>query len=517
MGNDGIRLYRWQRAVQRVVLVVVVLVAGTGVAFAQGRAAVPDDAAQSKARELLQELYGKEFESAQASAQKTALAKKMLGQAAETKGDPASHFVLLRVAKDVAVLAGDVETALGAVNRIAAIYDVDAMEMKEETFHAVASAARISSQFKAIAQQALPLIEEAVALDEYEKADRFGESGSSLARRAREYVLLKQIVERRKEVGELAQAYAEARKAQELLEENPTEPDANLTVGRYLCLVKGEWAKGVPMLALGGDAQLKAVARKELMGAASADEKVALGDQWWELAQVQQGDVRKSMMLRAGSWYQAAQEGISGLIKIKIDRRLEEIATIGAVELPSDFRQQVFKFDDEAFTAKYWLWNDQWTMADEGGKAPSGPQSFLRTRHGYKGDLSIDMDFSFGQAKFSNTGGCWITVWGQKLVISNDWRPLTARINVHREGDQIVFVHNGQQSRIPVERSVWSKPTIIEVHWRSRTSHFRRIEIKAQSVVGTVTKTTRSRTWSTWLASMLTSLSPMRETHHWRI
>jgi len=93
------------------------------------------------------------------------------------------------------------------------------------------------------------------------------------------------------------------------------------------------------------------------------------------------------------------------------------------------------------------------------------------------------MDFSFGRAPNSKTGGCWITVWGQKLVISNTWRRLTARIRIHREGDEIVFVHNGQEKRIPVEPSVWSKPTVIDVHWRSRTSHFRRIEIKAQTVV----------------------------------
>ena len=93
------------------------------------------------------------------------------------------------------------------------------------------------------------------------------------------------------------------------------------------------------------------------------------------------------------------------------------------------------------------------------------------------------MDFSFGGARFSNTGGCWITVWGQKLVISNTYRRLTARIHIHREGDEIVFVHNGEESRIPVEPSVWSKPTIIDIHWQSRTSHFRRIEIKAETVV----------------------------------
>lgn len=189
------------------------------------------------------------------------------------------------------------------------------------------------------------------------------------------------------------------------------------------------------------------------------------------------------MMLRAGSWYRSAQARVSGLVKVKIDRRLEEIGIEEIPELPRRVAQPVFRFDDESLTAQYWLWNGEWEMGEDGGKAPRSPGSFLRTRYAYQGDLSIDMDFSFGQARFRNTGGCWITVWGKKLVISNRWQRLTARVHIHREGDEIVFVRNGQEERIPVESDVWSKPTVIEIRWRSRTSHFRRIEIKAQTAV----------------------------------
>ncbi len=341
----------------------------------------------------------------------------------------------------------------------------------------------MTSQFKTIAGQTLALIEQAVALDDYAKAGEFAELGTALARRARDYGLVKQIVQRRKEVEGFAEAYAEAQKGRKVLGKSPTDPDANLAVGRYLCLVKGEWEKGVPMLALGRDAELKALAVKELEGAKSVDEEVALGDGWWELAQAEQGAVRKSMMLRAGSWYRSAQARVSGLVKVKIDRRIEEIGVGEIPELQRSVRQPVFTFDDESLTAEYWLWNGEWEMGKDGGKAPKGPKSFLRTRYAYRGDLSIDMDFSFGQATYSNTGHCWITVWGKKLVISNTWRGLSARVQIHREGDEIVFVHNAEEQRIPVEPDVWSKPTVIEIRWRSRTSHFRRIEIKAQTMV----------------------------------
>ena len=60
----------------------------------------------------------------------------------------------------------------------------------------------------------------------------------------------------------------EYRDALVVLENDPTNPAANLAAGRHLCLVQGDWDRGLPMLALGSDAELKAAATKDLAGAA---------------------------------------------------------------------------------------------------------------------------------------------------------------------------------------------------------------------------------------------------------
>ncbi len=93
------------------------------------------------------------------------------------------------------------------------------------------------------------------------------------------------------------------------------------------------------------------------------------------------------------------------------------------------------------------------------------------------------MEFGFGQAAFTNTGGCWITMWGKQLTISMEWHGLNAKVHIHREGNEIVYVLNGKEQRIAVEPQVGSQPTIIDLFWRSRTSHFRRIEITADRLV----------------------------------
>ena len=73
------------------------------------------------------------------------------------------------------------------------------------------------------------------------------------------------------------------------MEAKPTDPEANLIVGRYKCFVKGDWDTGLLMLALGTDPALATLAVKELEGAKSPDEQVKLGDSWWALADKQDG------------------------------------------------------------------------------------------------------------------------------------------------------------------------------------------------------------------------------------
>ena len=114
------------------------------------------------------------------------------------------------------------------------------------------------------------------------------------------------------------------------MDDNPTEPAANLAAGCYLCFVKGNWNRGVAMLALGSDEPLKAVALMELRGAASADEQAAIGDAWWDVAEARQGDERDTLRLRAGFWYRQAEPMVAGgLVGLKIKQRLEAIAKLG--------------------------------------------------------------------------------------------------------------------------------------------------------------------------------------------
>ena len=127
------------------------------------------------------------------------------------------------------------------------------------------------------------------------------------------------------------------RKALNVLENKPTDPAANLAAGRHLCFVKGNWVRGVPMLALGSDAALKAAAIKDLPGADSADQQAAIGDASWDVAETKQGQERDTLQLRrilvstsraelAGEFRAEGKQRLEELAKAGLSSRLDEIA-----------------------------------------------------------------------------------------------------------------------------------------------------------------------------------------------
>ena len=85
-------------------------------------------------------------------------------------------------------------------------------------------------------------------------------------------------------------------------------------MGRHLCFTKGDWANGLPMLALGSDVALKALAAADLQGAATSEGQVKLGDAWWKVAKQ-----------RAIYWYARAESGAdSQLQKDTLEKRIKE-------------------------------------------------------------------------------------------------------------------------------------------------------------------------------------------------
>jgi hypothetical protein len=287
---------------------------------------VPDKEAQAKVLKVIKDLYKVDY-AKRKPREILELAAKLIQEAAETKDDPTARFVLLREARDLAAQAGSAATCLQAIDELAKEYDIDALGMKAEWLATTATFATpaVSSS---LAETCLALVEEAVAADHYELALRLVSVAVDAARKARSPTLSSKAEARRKEVQALQKEFDEVKEARAKLRETPDDPDASLALGKYLCLVKGDWKKGLPLLAQGSDKALKAVAEQERDNPGGADAQVRIGDRWWDLAGKATGRTKAQLQTRAVHWYEQAAPELKGLAKARVEKRLQEATAL---------------------------------------------------------------------------------------------------------------------------------------------------------------------------------------------
>lgn len=284
----------------------------------------PTVADEDIAAKQVRDVYGEEYAKAKDAESKAKFAAKLLQEARDSADEPAARYVMMKVARDIAAQLGDIEAALQTVDEIAETYQVDRVKMKREILEKAGKVARQPAQSRTIAEHALAVLDDAVRGEDFEAARQLGTLAAAEAHKVHDAGLVAEVQSHLKDLDKLATEYAGVKAANEALEKNPTDPQANLAVGKYLCFVKGDWEQGVPMLALCGDAALKAAAEKDIAADKDPKAKLAAADAWWELSEKEEGLVRQQLQQRAVAWYRQAQSLATGLAAVKIERRIHE-------------------------------------------------------------------------------------------------------------------------------------------------------------------------------------------------
>ena len=261
------------------------------------------------------------MEDAKDPAAKIAVAQRLLEEGRKSTKDRAQQFTLLRRASEVASSAGETDLVLEAVDAIAtAGFKIDPYQVKARLLKRLVeqNASATADQHAAISAACVRFVESAAAngaidaavevlnteskslaepsrraqgaaraataaanhartpADRTEKAKKAEEAQSEAdALKAAQAAL----VDCGKGIQQARRDFDAVRAAEDRLAANPDDADACLVVGRWYCFSRGDWEKGLNLLAKGSDASLKSVAAAEV-GAkpTTADEKVALGD-----------------------------------------------------------------------------------------------------------------------------------------------------------------------------------------------------------------------------------------------
>ena len=205
-------------------------------------------------------MFKTEIQQAKTSADKVALAKRLLAQALDQTGDTAGQYVLMLGAKDLAATARDAQTAFQVVDQMAGVFEVDRFAMKTDILKDWAKEARTPEARKWVVEQMLAVGDEAVDAGSLEAAKELGTLATSKSGGLRDKNLTLELKAYRQRFIEAGKEIEELQEARAALAKDPKDPKASLVLGQYLCFSKGDWEKGLPLLAQGSDASLKGLA-----------------------------------------------------------------------------------------------------------------------------------------------------------------------------------------------------------------------------------------------------------------
>jgi hypothetical protein len=288
------------------------------------RLPVPDAAAQLKAEKTIKDVFKAEY-AKKKIADQVDLASTLLKQADETSDDPVSRFVLLRESRDLAAKAGDAALAVKAVDELTRLYDLPAVKSRLETLELLDKSISTVAASKPVFELAMPAAEEAIVADDYESALRFLRVAQSAAGKSKVAASIAASNARVKDVEKLKVEFEKTKTDRDTLKINPDDAAAAERVGRFLCLFKGDWNTGLPLLAKAKDTKLAVLAMKDLENPEKAAARIELADAWYDFAATLDKASQSEAQLRAERWYKEALAELSGLTKTRVEKRIDEI------------------------------------------------------------------------------------------------------------------------------------------------------------------------------------------------
>jgi WD40 repeat protein len=327
------------------------------------RLAPPDREAVKVAEGQLREAYAADYEKRKPE-DRLALANKLLQAGKAKEEQPSVRFAALREASDLAADLHQVAVSLEAIDALGQAFEVDVAALDLEALTRARKVTRSPAQFRALADAALQAADKAAAADQYSGAIQLLTIANEVAFRTVNIPLQTTVRLRKERFDHLAKEYPEVEQAAGKLLKDPDAADANLLVGRFRCLEKEEWERGLPFLAKGSDVGLAEAAKKDLAVPTDPQQQLEAANLWWALAE--KDTAKAALQRRARLWYWHAWPGLAGLDKTRVARRLE--ITIGTRQLLPGLVTELH--NDEALTSKVKTRIDYQINANWGFGAP---------------------------------------------------------------------------------------------------------------------------------------------------
>ncbi len=286
---------------------------------------VPDQAALREAEQLIGQVFGEEVKLARFAPEKKALAEKLMESSSTVTEGPAVEFVLLKMAQVQATAARDYATVLKANEELERRFDYDGAESTSEALAAISRSLRGTVERKGMVLRAIPLVQQCFAQDRIASALKYSTFCQAAGRLCGDPAIAQRTAAMHDQLQAIESELPAVQQALEALRDSPDLGSQNLTIGRYHCFTRGSWETGLPYLAKCDDPVLRSLAERDLAGGGGGDGWTAQGDGWWDYAEMQPPAIRNACRRRAAYWYTEAAATLSGLMKDRVEKRVQQV------------------------------------------------------------------------------------------------------------------------------------------------------------------------------------------------
>lgn len=283
---------------------------------------------RSKALLELKRAFKDSYAAGSADARRKTASALLAHYAAKKAKTPVDAYVVLDQARDQSTLGADLDGAFEAIDVLDRRFAVDGRALRLAAIEAVVPKARADERaatLELVARFASENVH-AGALDVASKALKLAQALVETSKDASLAALLEPVLAKLRDVRALADAEAE-------LAKDPKNPAANLAAGTLLCFERGEFDRGLRMLALAPPGPLRALAEADLASPAKHAEQTRLAQRWLEDARARSAGfhaLRRARRWAALAWSTATADELG-----PSRRALEEICVALAAEPPS--------------------------------------------------------------------------------------------------------------------------------------------------------------------------------------
>jgi len=370
----------------------------------QSRLPTPSSEQQQAALTIVNELgYRDAYVNAGSNKDKLALANELIEAAKKTNDDPPGRYVLLRVARDIAVQVGDYDMAARTIDTIAETFTIDALQMKADAIVRVASVESVVGGHGSLFAHLTTLFTDAVTISDYETARKLVDAATTLAAAPAATTFQNESRELAEELTALERLWEESKQAAKVLESDKTDGAASHVVGTYACFVQGDWKRGLRLLAFSSDADVKTLAIEELAAPEDPQAQLSVADAWWSMGEKHSGIRQRHIRLHAAEWYTRVGPRLFGLNKQRVEKRLATVGNVGAEMAAVDMLKLVDPSTD-AIEVSWIRERGPCTWSRDTNSAVTGNRGHGFLQFPIKLSGSYDLEIKFARQKGGDLG-----------------------------------------------------------------------------------------------------------------